>query len=665
MSILRSSPNALAGGVLRCASRVRFAPPWKKRASASPAANAPSSIFGLISMSMRRGPRRKRCTNDSCLAQNHTRKRKHGMHHEGHEEHEARTIIFRTLCVLRITMLLDFLYSRKFLSGQSCEFFCACLARCQQCGHHVSTFFRDNVTMSLRHFGDQAVRPQQSQLPSHGGHLPALFGFVLARPVEMGTHVAVAKAVERKFPPVDDRHESGVVVCQRIKRPVALTVVPNRPTHYGGLFLKRGLHMDRSQSRQMARGGRPTHFGSPIKIGHAWAQDAPLFGTAGVALRRTKTAKIFGLVDRGFHTQHVAFVVELKRVLVHPVLDPNPLATAATVAHHFIVNPDPPRTPPKPKHLLGSKTHHGVMHQRGINPLKRCTIPKHHVGGVFGLGRRPVVLLPDGSVDLGRQRMASSNQRIQKLTPLALVLPIHQRLGTPKIANPRIAVLLSAVLHPGSVHLTPEPLSAVQTHLNQKRKPALKPQMQKAQILMHPIKIQVHALTPLKLKFELLRLSIPPQKPGVARLHTTQNRDQTPSDFVALLNLARDFLFACAARWQIDHGAALAYRQLLCRPAHTSGQVGGESLKVLPQHFALPKVFFHHRLIVHTAQRPLQPKTIPAVQHSDHLRLMLLYERTGYLIVCCRVGGTHAHHLYQTLRFCHFGCGFAALGPSW
>jgi hypothetical protein len=42
--------------------------------------------------------------------------------------------------------------------------------------------------------------------------------------------------------------------------------------------------------------------------------------------------------------------------------------------------------------------------------------------------------------------------------------------------------------------------------------------------------------------------------------------------------------------------------------------------------------------------------------------LMLLYERTGYLIVCSRVGGTHAHHLYQTLRFCHFGCGFAALG---
>jgi hypothetical protein len=166
--------------------------------------------------------------------------------------------------------------------------------------------------------------------------------------------------------------------------------------------------------------------------------------------------------------------------------------------------------------------------------------------------------------------------------------------------------------------------------------------MQKAQILMHPVKIQVHAFAPLKLKFELLSLSIPPQKPGMARLHTTQNRDQTPPHFVALLNLARDLLFAGAARWQINHGTALPCRQLLCRPAHASGQIGGESLKVLPQHFALPKVFFHHWLIVQTAQRPLQPKTIPAVQYSDHLRLMPLYERTGYLIVCCRLGGTHA-----------------------
>src|SRR5688572_24472301 len=49
-------------------------------------------------------------------------------HHEAHEGHEGFRHSLVLLRALRITMLLDFLYSRKFLSGQSCEFFCACLA---------------------------------------------------------------------------------------------------------------------------------------------------------------------------------------------------------------------------------------------------------------------------------------------------------------------------------------------------------------------------------------------------------------------------------------------------------------------------------------------------------------------------------------------------------
>ncbi len=222
------------------------------------------------------------------------------------------------------------------------------------------------------------------------------------------------------------------------------------------------------------------------------------------------------------------------------------------------------------------------MHQRGINPLKRLTITEHDVGSVFGLGRRPVVLLLDGSVDLSRQRMASSHQRAQKLTPLALVLLIHQRLGTPDISHPRIAVLLSSVAHPGSVHLTPEPLSPVQTHLNEKRKPGLKSKMQKTQLLMHPIKIQVHAFTPLKLDLQLAGHSIAAQKPGATRFYATQNSDQPLAHLVALLDLAGHFLLACAARREINHGTLMPPGQRLCRLTHTARQIGCESLKILP-----------------------------------------------------------------------------------
>jgi hypothetical protein len=132
----------------------------------------------------------------------------------------------------------------------------------------------------------------------------------------MRAHIAVTKAIERKFPAVDEGHELSITIPQRIERSVTLTLVPHRPTHPSRLFLKRGLYMDRSQSRQMPLGGRPTHFGTPIKVGHASAQDAPLLGTAGVILCSTKAAKLSGFVNRCFHTQHAALVVELKRVLI-------------------------------------------------------------------------------------------------------------------------------------------------------------------------------------------------------------------------------------------------------------------------------------------------------------------------------------------------------------
>ena len=178
-------------------------------------------------------------------------------------------------------MLLNFLHSRKFLGCQLRELFRTGLTCGQQCRHYVVSFFGDTVTMGLGHFHNQAVCSQQSQAPSHCRHLLTLFSSILAGRVKMGANIAVAKAVEQKFPTVDDGHELGIAIPQRIERSVTLTLAPDRPTHPGRLFFKRGLHMDCSQSRQMPLGGRPTHFSTPIKVGHASAQDTPLLGLCG------------------------------------------------------------------------------------------------------------------------------------------------------------------------------------------------------------------------------------------------------------------------------------------------------------------------------------------------------------------------------------------------
>jgi hypothetical protein len=156
----------------------------------------------------------------------------------------------------------------------------------------------------------------------------------------------------------------------------------------------------------------------------------------------------------------------------------------------------------------------------------------------------------------------------------------------------------------------------------------------------------VNAPAPLQLNLQLAGHSIPPQKPGVTRFHATQNRDQPLGNLVTVLNLTSHFLFARAARRQIDHWTLMPPSQLLGRLTHTAGQIGREALKILPQHSSLPKVLFHHRLVIQAAQCPLQSKTIPTVQDSNHIASMPLHECTGYLIFC-RVGYIHVHPLYQ------------------
>ena len=167
------------------------------------------------------------------------------------------------------------------------------------------------------------------------------------------------------------------------------------------------------------------------------------------------------------------------------MLNPHPHTAPAPIRHHFVVDPNSSRPPYIPHHLLGSKAHHRVMHW--IDPLKRSAIPKHHIRGVFALGRRPVVLSLNGSADLLVQWMTLPHQLAQHSRPVRRLLLLHQLLGTPDITDPRKTALLSPVGYPCFVHLPTQPFPPVHTHLDQKGKPRLKPKMQKSQLFMHPV----------------------------------------------------------------------------------------------------------------------------------------------------------------------------------
>ena len=164
---------------------------------------------------------------------------------------------------------------------------------------------------------------------------------------------------------------------------------------------------------------------------------------------------------------------------------------------------------------------------------------------------------------------------------------------------------------------------------------------------MHPVKVQVDALTPFKPKFEPSGHTIAAQKPSTARLDTAKHSNQSQLNFVTLLNLASFVLLAHAAGVKVKHRPLMPRRQIHCRLAHTSRQRGGEGFKIFPQNSRLPEVLFHHRLVIKTSKRALQPQPIPTVQNSDDIAFVTFDKGMRNLFRQCIVYRRHEHRLHQ------------------
>src|SRR5574341_557729 len=159
------------------------------------------------------------------------------------------------------------------------------------------------------------------------------------------------------------------------------------------------------------------------------------------------------------------------------MLDSYSFDTPTPIGLHFVVDSSLARPPQKPQHLLSSKTHHPMMHQRWINPHQPLSLAKHHVGRILALGRCPVVLTLKRTINLNMQRMTLLDQRIEQPPPLGAMLLVHHPLGPLKISDPRKTVVLLAIGNPLFVHLPPQPFPSVQANLDQKGKPSLEPKV--------------------------------------------------------------------------------------------------------------------------------------------------------------------------------------------
>src|SRR3989442_9555329 len=91
---------------------------------------------------------------------------------------------------------------------------------------------------------------QQSQSPGDLGSLGTLLLFVLRLPEKQNPYLAIAKALQRPFAPVDRRQELGVGRIKRVEGSVAAITPPNRLAELGRFFGQRSEeHTSELQSR--------------------------------------------------------------------------------------------------------------------------------------------------------------------------------------------------------------------------------------------------------------------------------------------------------------------------------------------------------------------------------------------------------------------------------
>jgi len=138
--------------------------------------------------------------------------------------------------LFRITICESFVHRRKLLLGESDELFGVGAPGRQQGGDDAPAFGGHHITMGPRHFANQAMRPQQRQLPPHARHLPPARRRVRGRAVEGFADVAIAGAIDEVFAPVDRRQQRRVGLGQRIEGAIAPAALPHAPADGGGFL---------------------------------------------------------------------------------------------------------------------------------------------------------------------------------------------------------------------------------------------------------------------------------------------------------------------------------------------------------------------------------------------------------------------------------------------
>ena len=118
------------------------------------------------------------------------------------------------------------------------------------------------------------------------------------------------------------------------------------------------------------------------------------------------------------------FVVGFDRIAARPVFNAYAFASMLQIADDLVLETAVDLAggrrdsmTQEAHHVQALKVAHGLMHKSWIVPLERLGFFEDHIGGVFALGHRPIIMQSgQGGEDLAMERMSLTQEFLEQLS---------------------------------------------------------------------------------------------------------------------------------------------------------------------------------------------------------------------------------------------------------
>ena len=214
------------------------------------------------------------------------------------------------------------------------------------------------------------------------------------------------------------------------------------------------------------------------------------------------------------------------------------------------------------------------------------------------------------------------------------------------------------------MELSRQPLPAVEADLHGEREPGLNPHVHEAEDRVQQVVVDMEALARTQLESALLQVWRSVVLEAHAGLDGLERADQ-PRLFQRMLReqLARQILFARAARGEVEHRASLTLRLSQCRLPDPLAGAQREVLEVEQADLRTGKEHVHASLAHQRQQRAAKHEAVESRQHTGDERGVTGYEGLHGSVLFGAVGRLR-HHLRTRRGRSYANASFVGLRAS-